>query len=126
MFTELSADDLAPAIEDVFDHMAKMDLEWLNTHLVKMRDAITQINMHIVAVTLRASSSQKKALADWDSLLVTAVQESIKNGYPGSDMFYGLWTGDHPLYKDLYAGVKRTKADQLRSDGDAMDNYQWM
>lgn len=106
MFKTLTAKELTPIAKEVFDFFEVGDLEALNKRLAEVRDNITQVNMHIVAMYLRASYCQQKLLADWESLLITAIQESIKNSYPVTDLFYGLWKVDKPLHRDLFKGTQ--------------------
>lgn len=106
MFKSQTANELDPIVEEVFDFFEAGDLEGLNRRLAEVRDNITQVHMHSVAMYLRASYSYQKLLADWESLLITAIQESIKNSYPVTDLFYGLWKVDKPLHRDLFKGTQ--------------------
>ena len=105
MFKTLTAKQLGPVVDEVFGLLSARDFEELNTRLAKIRDEITVINMHLVAMYLRSSYSYRDQLNAWDDLLVTAVRESIKSDYPVTDLFYGLWKVDHPLYQDLFKGT---------------------
>jgi hypothetical protein len=106
MFQSLTANQLGPVVDEVFGFLESKDIEGLNTRLAKIRDEITVINMHYVAMYLRASYNYRNLLNSWEDLLLTAVRESVKNGYLADSLFYGLWKRDNPVFEELFKGMK--------------------